>query len=132
MEKSLIRSQFLNKKTNRVINREVSYTHGINPSLSKQVLKTHFTYNVNTNTLTLIRDMSRFDVTPKEVPDSFMDRDFYFVDDSGKTIKTNYYTIRHILYSYATCSRKSKSSKPFKKKVFTSFSIPGSFAGFSL
>jgi hypothetical protein len=131
MKKLPVRSEFLNKNTSRTINREVSYTHGANPSISKHVMGTHFTYDLKTNTLTMIRDMSRFDIAPKEVPESFMGNDFYFVDDNGKTIKTNYHTIRYNFYNYATCSGKQKSNKPYKKKVFSSYAIPGSSFGFS-
>ena len=124
-------SELLRKNTDRTINREVSYVHGNKALLSQYVLNTHFTYDPATDVLIMIRDMSRFDITPKEVPELFMDRSFCFVDDNGKIIKTNYHTIRHTLKNYASFSKKPKSSKSFKKKVFSSFTIPGSSCGFS-
>ena len=124
-------SEFLRKNTDRIINREISYVHGNKAFLSQYVLKTHFTYDPATDVLMMIRDMSRFDITPKEVPELFMDRTFHFVDDKGKVIKTNYYTIRHTLRNYASLSKKPKSSKSFKRKVFSSYTIPGSSSGFS-
>ena len=124
-------SEFLRKNTDRIINRDVSYVHGNKAFLSQHILKTHFTYDPATDVLTMIRDMSRFDIIPKEVPEVFMDRSFYFVDDNGKIIKTNYHTIRHTFKNYASFSKKPKSNKSFKKKVFSSFSIPGSSCGFS-
>lgn len=131
MESISLISEFLRKNTDRTINREVSYVHGNKAFLSQHVLKTHFTYDPATNVLMMIRDMSRFDITPKEVPELFMDRLFYFVDDNGKVIETNYYTIKHTLKNYASLSKKPKSSKSFKKKVFSSCIIPGSSFGFS-
>lgn len=120
------------KDTKRVVNREVSYVHGPNASLSEHTLKTHFDYDKETNILTLKRDMSRFDITPKEVPDSFMDHKFCFVDNNGRVIESNYYTIRHILSNYSSVSKKQKGrSSSFKKKVFSSYIIPGSSFGFS-
>lgn len=124
-------SEFLRKNTDRIINREVSYVHGNKAFLSQYILNVHFTYDPATDVLMMIRDMSRFDVTPKEVPEDFMDSTFHFVDDKGKVIKTNYYTIRHTLRNYASLSKKPKSNKPFKRKVFSSFTIPGSSCGFS-
>lgn len=131
MAKSSVWSLFLGETTNRNINRNVSYVHGVNPSLSKHVLKTHFTYDVDTDSLMMIRDMSRFDVNPKEVPEAFMDSTFHFVDDKGKVIKTNYYTIRHSMRAYATSTKKLKASKPAKRSLCSAFRFSGSSCGFS-
>ena len=130
MTKPFLKTCFISP-TNRTINREVCYVHGPKPTLIEHTLRTHFDYDVETDTLFLIRDMSRFDTTRRAVPEEAMGRDFRFVDDNGKVIETNYHTIRYILRNYASLSKKPKSSKPFNKKVFSSFTIPGSSCGFS-